>query len=69
LSKDSQGDIQQLVFKELHMITRTIMEFKDDIGRSIWHLEKRVESIQAKLGIDPVAQRAEHHGNAYKREK
>jgi len=47
--------------KELHMIHRTILKFQDEITRSVWHLEKRIESIQARLGIDLAVERATRH--------
>lgn len=44
---------ETLMLKELVRLGQRIEDFKDEISKSLWHLEKRVESIQSKLNIDP----------------
>ena len=51
--KAIKQDKEMLIMKELVRIGQAMEEFKTEIGKGIWHLERRVETIQVKLNINP----------------
>jgi hypothetical protein len=51
--KEIKKSDETLLLKELLRLGQRIEDFKTEVAKSIWHLERRVETIQVKLSIDP----------------
>jgi hypothetical protein len=51
--KKTTKENETLLLKELLRLGQRIEDFKTEVAKSIWHLERRVETIQIKLNIDP----------------